>query len=227
MIQIAVEGRTPLNLRNAVRDLDQRLAELLQEVGTSVLSAAKLDFQVKSRGGTGAGGITWEPLSPRTIAARARKHAGVKKTRKKTAKLTGKIRDIEQELKFLGGKGKSVKAKKKKLAKLKWDRKWSRRTTAGAMEIASRAQIGVDTGLLRNSATPGYQGPDGKGGNVLRIDGHSVTVGFGRTYAPYFDGGTDTAPARPLLPDPVPAEWQDDIDAIVDDWLADVLRTVD
>lgn len=186
MIRIAVQGRTPLNLRKAVRQLDSRLAELLQEVGVSVLSNAKLDFEVKSRGGTGAGGIKWAPLKPATEARKARRGRKPGKTKKGTPRKRDKVTGSR----------------------------------------ARTSQIGVDTGLLRNSATPGYQGPDGRGGNILQVDGHQVTVGYGRTYAQYFDAG-GRGPARPLLPDQVPPEWQDEIDGIVNDWLADVLRVVD
>ena len=186
MIRINVEGRTATNLRNAVRDMDQRMAELLQEVGVSVLSNARLDFETKSRGGSGAGGITWAPLKPSTEAKKARRGRKPGKTKK------GKTRKRD-------------------------------RVTGSH---ARTSQIGVDTGMLRNSAGPGFQGPDGKGGNILEVNQHQVTVGYGRTYAQYFDEG-GRGPARPLLPDPVPDEWLKEIDAIVSDWTDDVFGKVE
>lgn len=63
--------------------------------------------------------------------------------------------------------------------------------------------IGIDTGLQFNSATPGYIAPDGKGGNVFRVEGFRVIVGFGRSYSVYFDA------KRKLIPTTIPQEWQD------------------
>lgn len=77
--------------------------------------------------------------------------------------------------------------------------------------------IGVDTGLQRNSAAPGYSGGDGKGGNVHEFDALHVTVGFGRTYSEYFDDD------RPLLPDPMPPEWVDELNDIVNDHYTEIL----
>lgn len=181
MIRISVEGRTALNLRNAVRDLDQRMAELLQEVGVSVLSDAKRDFEVKSRRGTGADGVRWAELQESTEKKKARRGRKPRKTK------SGKPR--------------------------------KRDAVTGAK--FGQSQIGVDKGLLRNSSKPGFTGPDGKGGNILTVEGHAVTVGFGRDYATYFDA------KRPLLPADLPQKWSEAVDAIVDDWITDVLRPVE
>lgn len=230
MIQISVQGRVPLNLRNAARDLDQRMAELLQEVGTSILSNSKLDFETKSRGGAGAGGVTWKPLSPKTLENRVRRRSPSRKIVEQRRKLADQIRQITEQIKRLRRsvrKGENFKRDAAKLSsqyarieKLRQKRAdlMAKHKTMFANE---KGQIGVDTGLLRNSATPGFQGSDGKGGNVLRIEGSSVTVGYGRSYARYFDE------KRPLLPDQVPQDWQADIDEIVNDWIDDVLRPVE
>jgi hypothetical protein len=181
MLKITVQGDTRQRLTRAVQDMDRRLPELLQEIGVSLLSNARLDFEVKSRGGTGAGGIRWAALAESTEKQKARRGRKPKKTKKGT--------------------------KRKK------------DSVTGAK--VGKSQIGVNTGLLRNSSTPGFQGPDGAGGNVLEVTGHQVTVGFGRTYAKHFDGG-GRGPARPLLPEELPQEWEGDTNAIVDDWLRDV-----
>lgn len=79
-----------------------------------------------------------------------------------------------------------------------------RRTTkSGKIRPAAGAvAIGVDSGLQRASASPGYVAPDGRGGNVLEVAGSQVTVGYGRSYSQYFDA------VRPLLPERLPPAWQ-------------------
>lgn len=86
-----------------------------------------------------------------------------------------------------------------------------------------RSQIGVDTGIMRNSVTPGYKAPDGDGGNILEVSGNSVTVGYGREYAPWFDQGNGRAPARPLMPEKMPQKWQESVEKVVDDWVQDIV----
>lgn len=87
----------------------------------------------------------------------------------------------------------------------------TRKTTKGGKArpgIGSSA-IGVDSGLQQNSASPGFKGGDGKGGNVLTVTEHDVTVGYGREYSKYFDD------QRPLLPTRLPEAWQKSIDELV------------
>lgn len=180
MFKIRVDSRTAAELRNAADAIDNQMAGLLQEIGQSVLSNSRLDFEAKSQGKTGAGGITWAPLEPSTERQKARR--GRKPGRTKRGKT----------------------------------RKRDRVTGAKV----GKSQIGVNTGLLRNSSKPGYTGPDGRGGNILDVNEHQVTVGYGRSYAEYFDAD------RPLLPAEVPPEWQDDIDAIVNQWADNIFGKV-
>jgi hypothetical protein len=63
--------------------------------------------------------------------------------------------------------------------------------------------------LQQNSASPGFSGSDGKGGNVLEVTDVSVTVGFGRSYSEYFDA------VRPLLPTALPDAWREGCEEIV------------
>lgn len=77
-----------------------------------------------------------------------------------------------------------------------------RKKTAGgkARPGAGSSQIGVDTGLMRASGQPGAKGslvPNGE---------QSVTVGYSMEYATYFDE------IRPLMPDKMPAAWQNALD---------------
>lgn len=90
-----------------------------------------------------------------------------------------------------------------------------RKTTKGgkARPGAGSSQIGVDTGLLRSSAQPGFKGSattkDGQqrtASNVFVVNERSVTVGYAREYAEYFDE------VRPLMPEVMPVEWQRALD---------------
>lgn len=85
-----------------------------------------------------------------------------------------------------------------------------------------KSQIGVDTGLLRNSSVPGFKG-DGEGGNLLEVDlqSASVTVGFARSYAKFFDKD------RPLIPTEAPKDWVEGAEEIVGDWLQEKLEPLE
>lgn len=91
-------------------------------------------------------------------------------------------------------------------------RKSSRRSKRGGLAGPSGSQstmIGVDTGLMRAAALPGYRGND----RIYNINeaAEEVTVGFGRSYAEYFDED------RPLLPKDMPREWEAEIDNIIEE----------
>jgi hypothetical protein len=77
--------------------------------------------------------------------------------------------------------------------------------------------IGIDTGLQRSSASPGFKAPGG--GNVLRVEAHSVTVGFNRSYSKYFDE------KRKLMPTTLPAEWQEACDKLLTVWAEKILAS--
>lgn len=96
--------------------------------------------------------------------------------------------------------------------------KKDRKTKSGkALPGPTQSDIGVDTGLQRASASPGFIGPDGKGGNFFEQDENSVTVGYNREYSEYFDE------ARPLLPDELPQDWQENQEQIVTEWAEKLL----
>lgn len=78
-------------------------------------------------------------------------------------------------------------------------------------------QIGVDTGLQRASASPGFVGPDGKGGNYFRLEASAVVVGFNRSYSEYFDRH------RKLLPSELPKKWEEGLEQIVVNWAEDII----
>jgi hypothetical protein len=94
-----------------------------------------------------------------------------------------------------------------------------RKTTKGGKArpgIGSSA-IGLDSGLQQDSASPGFIGPDGKGGNFMEVIDVSVTVGFGREYSEHFDA------VRPLLPLELPDAWREKCEDIKDRRISQIL----
>ncbi|QDT54674.1 hypothetical protein Pan44_27090 [Caulifigura coniformis] len=91
-----------------------------------------------------------------------------------------------------------------------------RRAIKGAVPTS---QIGVDTGLLRNTANAGFKGPDG----AMTINGTTVALEYKRSYAEHFDA------IRPLFPsdDNPPKSWIDGIDQIVRDWIDEQLKGIE
>jgi len=185
------------NLPAAEDKMIHGLPSLMQQVGVYVLQEQKFNFEKKSRGGAGEDGVTWKPLTAETELKKARKGKGFQKQRAKAKKLMGQLRTATTSEKRKSLLGKIQKAR-----------------------AIPKSQIGVDTGLLRNSVTPGYAGPDGQGGNVLTVNGNRVTVGYGRSYAKWFDA------VRPLLPnaDQLPTAWQQGIDEIAQQWVDEIAK---
>lgn len=94
-----------------------------------------------------------------------------------------------------------------------------RKTGSGKrMPALGSVQIGVDTGLQRASASPGFIGKDGKGGNLFQLDTNVVTVGYNRSYSGYFDE------ERSLLPKVLPEKWKKELDDLVQEWADDVVK---
>lgn len=59
-------------LEQLPQSLDPQMPRLLGEIGTRLKERARSDFLVKSRGGTGAGGITWKQLTPSELRNKQR-----------------------------------------------------------------------------------------------------------------------------------------------------------
>lgn len=207
---------------------------MLENIGVQILSFVKLDYVAKSRGGTGTDGIKWKPITVATILARLRKAGHLKSKSVKGSKipagvpLTAKQRSVRVVAKTV----KANEALFRELAKagVKFRDKKSGRVIKGTQSRAKAGtyigvsqktakrkvnispgsyQIGVDTGLQLNSASPGYQAPDGKGGNVTDYSESSVTVGFGRSYSEHFDKH------RKLIPDTLPDPWRKTLEGMV------------
>lgn len=193
-----------------VRDrLRSGRAEVLHAVGVQILSLAKLDYVTLARGGTTDDGRHWDPLDRATIEARVRSRAPAKRIVAKRRALAAQIRSI---------KGKGAPEKRKALRRQRSELSAQLQALIDA-EFAKH-EIGVNTGLQRASAAPGFVGPDGEGGNILEVDptvGY-VTVGFGRDYSGFFDD------QRKLLPDPVPQSWIGAAAGIVEEWADGIVR---
>ncbi len=156
----------------AGRDFVQEQHDVLHVIGVQLLSFVSLDYDTKSRGGTGTDGIAWKLLAASTIAKKTKR--GKRNEKRKTTK-SGKARP-------------------------------------GAGSTA----IGIDTGLQRASAQPGFSAAGG--GNKFVVDATGVTVGFQRSYSGYFDE------ERPLLPTKLPEAWQRECDDILNRWGAKILE---
>lgn len=83
-------------------------------------------------------------------------------------------------------------------------------------ETPPSSQINVDTGLLRNSQTPGFSalGAD----DEFRASEESVTVGYGMKYAKYVDE------VRTLIPNETPKEWVEECEKMTQEWLEELIR---
>jgi len=190
VFKITLKTDLPDQLRKARETLRTTLPSLLQQVGVYVLQEQKFSFESKSRGGTGADGVKWKPLADSTEVKKARKSKAFK------------------------GRQKRLRALGKRLKAAKSDKQRSKIVgQIDGLGSVPKSQIGVDRGMLRNSSTPGYAGPDGQGGNVLEVKGNRVSVEYGRSYAKWFDE------KRPLFPTTAPQSWVDGIDSIVRDWV--------
>jgi hypothetical protein len=211
-------------------------------VGFSVLSDIKDDFIVKSRGGVGADGVKWKPLSQKYLAYQRRFGTGEKASLKKSAGLgkgnrfapggmSGLLnaeqlkrwRQIYAQLlaRFLLSMP-VVEAKAKAAAIA-----WTRLKADGArtkLEVFGRRQvdIGRDTGILLNSLSPGeltggaasvvYTKPPGEGGDQQVFDALSNGIMVGTNVA----YAAAFHKLRPFLPqgDRMPEEWRQNMLAI-------------
>lgn len=234
--------------RAAQGRLEQDKAELLDIVGTQVLSLSQLAYREKARGQRGGDGITWAKLKRSTIKARVLQRAPGQAIVKQRKQLAAQIRAL------LGTKGqrqrKPPKARRRRSGRpsrrrpqspvkaiqkrLKTMPKIRGAGTTIAEKVAklrrkrlelllkleqmvdrefAQHEIGVNTGLQRSSATPGYRATDSKGGNLFEKGTDFVTVGYARNYSKFFDE------KRSLLPAELPADWQRKIDKTATDWM--------
>lgn len=215
--------------------LFQERKKLLEVVGIQLLQYAQLDYVIKARGGTGSDGIAWAPLQVATILARLRRKAGhLKAVPIKDAKLHSSI-PVGKTQKQVLVVARTVKANQKLFNQLVGAGVQFHNPKTGKAIIGDRArykagtvlsgttknasktvkqtpgsyEIGVDTGLQRSSARPGFMASDSLGGNVQQMEADSITVGFGRSYSAAFDKH------RKLFPEILPVAWVEELQAMV------------
>jgi len=218
MLKITLNTTLPAAVNKVIADFDRKQAALLQEIGTTVLSRQRLSFEKKSRGGIGDDGVQWKPLAESTERRKAGKERDTKTKMNKVRKLKGQLKKAKGELRAA-----TTKQKRDKL----FDRIKTLETKISVESKPAKSQIGVDTGLMRNTVIPGYKAGDSKGDNIFEVQGATVTVGYGREYAPWFDEGTERQPARPLMPNAMPPTWATAIDRVVQDWVQDIVSELE
>lgn len=206
--------------------LHQQRKELLDVVGVQLLQFAKLAYEEKSHGKQGRDGITWDWITVGTLMGRLRKAGHVKVKPKtingkavKSLTVSKTVKANQQLFTQLAKAGVRFRDKSGKVIKGSRNRTKAGTTIHADSDTRSRKvkvapgsyQIGINTGLQRNSATPGFVGPDGKGGNIKTVSDTVLTVGFGRSYSKYFDA------KRKLFPDQLPEPWREELEELLSD----------
>lgn len=218
--------------------LRARISEGAMAVGVSVLAHVQKDYETKSRHGTGEDGVQWMDLSEKTLEARVRRRSPAQKIVEERKQIAQEIRGIlhgglTPTRKVTRGKNKGQRVAVPKEVAVAERRK--RRETLSKqlnnllLKELSSYQIGVDQGLQRSSAAPGFDDPkkiwelnasDADGGNIFVVDGGTVTLGYGRSYSAAFDAD------RPIFPDQLPAGWREDAEKTLHDWTDEVVSEV-
>lgn len=204
---------------------------LLVRVGLVTLGRIRRAFVIKARGGTDETGLSWPPLSPKTIAY-SRRHPGVPKNRSGTRPswmLSEKQKERWWALYRIGlVRFKGDKASAAKMA-------WAISKAEGAETLigkygATQVEILRDIDLLLNSLSPGIDEESGQEfygpiqEQVFRIGRGDVIVGTTRKGAASHHYGTAKIPQRRLWPDPQnwTQDWWDDITDAVQDSLIEI-----
>jgi len=219
--------------RRTTKRWDQDQRNLLDVLGTQLLNLSQLAYRAKARGGRGGDGIQWKPLKRGTLEARVRRRAPSRRIVSQRRKLADQIKreldahkgqrrklrtstkDSRQRKKL----GDQSLAKRRKIQQLRNRRRELLKRHEGLVDKeVGKHEIGVDSGLQRSSASPGFVGNDGKGGNLLKIEKQRVTVGYNRTYSKHFDA------KRPLFPDVPPAAWEQKLERQAQTWAEKILR---
>jgi len=235
---MSIQWKTKFAVVDEVRKFSSTLATIMRSriheaamiAGVSVLGRAQRDYETKSRHGTGEDGTHWKELSPKTIEARVRRRAAAKKIVDERKRLADEIRGI-----LYGGltprarKGKGKVVSKDEAVRVLRERREALKRKLDSLVIneMSSYQIGVDQGLQRASAAPGFNDPakvwrlnpaDGEGENLFRVDGGTVTLAYNRSYSAAFDS------ERPIFPEQLPQAWKDEAGDAVGDWADDRIK---
>ena len=199
-------------------------------LGFSVLGDIQADFVRKSRGQTGEDGVTWQPLSPKTLAYSRRFGPGEKTQLKRAAGLG------QQHAYAPGGKdGLLTKAQLKRwrtvyarlLSRFAVDLPiqvakgkaaaiaWTQIKAEGGqtkLDVFGHRKVDIlrDTGILLNSLSIGNSYEKRTPDQIFELLLNGVVVGTNVPYArAHNEGVPGRLPARPFIPkeDKIPAVW--------------------
>jgi len=223
-----------LATKGAVEELRKRAPEMAMAVGVSVLANVQEAYRAKARKQSSEDGIVWRDLSRATLEARVRRRAAaraiVEQRRKKADDIKRRIADPERFKNHITRQGKKIRGDDA-IEQLQRERKDLSAKLQGLIDHEeSSAEIGVDTGLQINSASPGFTDPnsgenswsrtpsDSLGANLFIVNAGTVTIGYNRTYSAAFDA------ERQILPTDMPDPWRIEAETAGRDWADIVLK---
>lgn len=192
--------------------LGRQSKPLLLRVGLAMLGRIRRAFVTKARGGVDEAGDKWAPLSPKTLAygRRGRTKGERGRSTRPSQALTKRQQDRWWALyrKWLA----ATKGDNGRAARVAWSvLKEEGATTLLQKYGGRRAEILRDTGVLLNSLSPGYTGPE----QVLRAQDGAIIVGTNRKGAAAHHKGDPKRglPQRRLWPPPGkwPSRWWRDL----------------
>lgn len=209
LLPLVLTGRSTLASR--------AMTVMAKSLGVEILNCIKEDFLAKARGGSGADGTTWKPLSEKYVAYH-RRHPGLNSKRTKATKagrgsrpLLSSKQDDHWRAVYASclrrGDDSSTAAAKA----------WGAVKRMGGKTIIGQygkapVEIGRDTGRLLASLSPGA--PD----NILDVRPGGVRAGTNVSYAVHFNA------VRPIFPSSVPPAWQERIKAVLEAAMPGLVR---
>lgn len=194
----------PVALCGLIPQYSHAATAVAKALGIELLSCVKEAYVEKSRGGTGSDGIKWEPLSPATIAYH-RRHKGLNRRRGYAAKVGRSKRPLltaAQDRLWRGVYARCLRQGDDSATAAA--KAWGAAKKAGGKTILGvygkeSVQIGVDTGRLLASFSPGH--PD----NLLVAGPGFLNVGTNVKYAATFHKKRPFYPPSGVLPE----KWQE------------------
>jgi len=203
MIKITLQSTAGRDLNKIADELRNGLEDILVGIGTEIAGYVSEDFETKSRGGTGAGGIKWAPLDPKTVKCKAKRAKGGD-TSTQIGVDTGLMRStIQPTYKAPSGDGGSAVRVHGNEVSVGFGRKYAKYFDEGRP-----AKTHVKAKSLRSQK----KAIEEHGGTLKGIESSKLT-------------NTTTSggmPARPLIPDKIPREWERAAEEIVQDWIEDI-----
>lgn len=214
-------GRDIEQVRILTKDLVEKLrkqrSDGAESVGRSVLANVQRAYSAKARGGMGSDGIVWRDLSRKTLEARVRRRKEARDIVARRRALDAEARQIRLGLK----PARKIGARAGKKNTLTVDeavavREARRKELSAELQSLvdheqSNYEIGVDTGMQINSASPGFTDPnsvwhrdpiDSLGANLFVVNAGNVAIAYDRSYSAAFDK------ERKLIPDTLPDPWR-------------------